>query len=131
MYKLMNNCVFFFTLLKTKRNIHRGELLEAVVQERSVNISQMVKRMGISRGTYYNDRINPGLSYERLAAYGKVLKHEFSQDLPDMKRMVLEENEPPYKKPKTFTEAIEQRDYWREKYYQLMEKYLMEVKGQG
>ena len=128
MYIYLNNSVFFFTLLKTKgRNIHRGALLEAAVQNDSVNISQMVKRMGISRGTYYNHKNDPNLSFELLAEYGKVLKHDFSQDLPEMKMLQLEEREVPYTTPKTIEEAIEQRDFWREKYYQLMEKFHKEV----
>ncbi len=79
-------------------------------------------RMGISRGTYYNHKNDPHLSFEQLAKYGKVLTRDFSQDLPEMRRYVLEESEVPYNTPKTLEEAIEQRDYWRERYYQLLER---------
>ena len=128
----MNNCVYFFTFLETKgRNTHRGALLEAAVRESSVNISQMVKRMGISRGTYYYHIKDPNLSYEQLAEYGKIIKHDFSQDLPEMKRYVFEEPEVPYGIPKTLDEAIEQRNFWRERYYKKVEEYnrlLVEIK---
>lgn len=83
--------------------------------------------MGISRGTYYNHKNDPNLSFEQLAEYGRVLKHDFSEDLPEMKKFMLEEKEAPYTTPKSIEEAIEQRDFWREKYYQLMEKYYIEV----
>ncbi len=92
----------------------------------------MVKRMGLSRGSYYNHKSDPNLSYEQLAEYGRVLKHDFSQDLPEMKKFLMEEQEAPYTPPKTIEEAIEQRDFWREKYYQLMEKYHRDVvEGRG
>jgi AcrR family transcriptional regulator len=120
----LNNCVYFFTFLATKgRTIHRGELLETAVRESATNITQMVKKMGISRGTFYNHVKDPQLSFETLARYGQVIKHDFSQDLPDMKRYAFEEPEAPYGLPQTLEEAIEQRDYWRERYYQKAEEY--------
>ena len=93
------------------------------MRESAVNITQMVKKMGISRSTFYNHVKDPSLSYEQLAKYGKVIKHDFAQDLPEMKRFVLEEPEMPYNTPKTIEEAIEQRDYWRERYYKKAEEY--------
>ena len=123
LYIFLYKCVYFFTFLETKgRNLHRGALLEAAVKESSINITQMVKRLGISRGTYYNHKNDPDLSFEQLAKYGKVLKRDFSQELPEMKKYALEESEAPYNAPKTLEEAIEQRDYWRERYYQLLER---------
>lgn len=128
MYIFLNSYVNFFTLLETKRKkIHRGSLLEAAVKSSSIKISQMVKRMNISRGTYYNHINDPQLSYEQMAAYGKELKYDFTQDIPEMKKFLFEEPEAMYQAPKNLKEAIEQRDYWREKYYQLMEKYHKDI----
>jgi hypothetical protein len=107
-----------------ERNIHRGALLDKIVREGSTNITQMVKKLNISRGTFYNHTKDPNLSYEQLAKYGKVIKHDFSQDLPEMKKFVFEEPDVPYGIPKTFEEAIEQRDYWRERYYKKHEELL-------
>jgi hypothetical protein len=120
----LNKCVYFFTLLETAaRNIHRGALLDKAVKEHSTNITQMTKRLGISRGTFYNHIRDPHLSFETLAKYGKVIKYDFSADLPEMKKYVFEEPEVPYGVPKSFEEAVEQRDYWRERYYQKAEEY--------
>lgn len=134
LYKFLNNCVYFFTLLETTgRNIHRGALLDKAVRESSTNISQMVKRLGISRGTFYNHIKDPNLSFEQLAKYGKVIKHDFSEDLPEMKKYVFEEPEVPYGVPKTFEEAVEQRDYWRERYYKKAEEFtrlVLEMKNE-
>ncbi len=128
LFKILHIHVYFFTFLQTNgRHIHRGALLEAAVKNSSINITQMVKRMGISRGTYYNHRNDQNLSFEQLVKYGKVLKHDFSHDIPEMKQFILYEQEAPYGPPKSLEEAVEQRDYWREKYYQLMEKYHKEV----
>ena len=90
-------------------------MLEAAVADGHVNITQMVKRMGISRGTYYNHINDPTLSYEQLDKYGKVIGRDFTEALPEMKRFLLEEPEGVYKKPKTFEEAVEQAELWRDK----------------
>lgn len=119
----MYKCVNFFTFLQTKgKNIHRGALLAAAVDARNVTISKMVKRMGISRGTYYNHINDPHLPLEQLVAYGKAMGYDFSADLPMMRQLVLEEPEAVYKAPATLDEAIAQRDYWRELYYKTVQR---------
>lgn len=116
--------MYFFIPLATKgKNIHRGALLEEAVRNSSVKITQLVKRLGISRSTYYNHIADPNLPLEQLAAYGRVLRHDFSEALPQLRQLQLEEEEVPYLHPKTMDEAMTQRDYWRDKYYALMERY--------
>ena len=85
--------------------------------------------MGISRGTFYNHKEDPELSYDQLEQYGKILSYDFSQDLSGMQKYVLEEPVEPYGEPKTLEEAIRQRDYWKkesdrwkDKYIQLLEQ---------
>lgn len=111
----------FFTFLKTKRHSHRGELLKKAVESSEIKITVLVKRMGISRGTYYNHVENPNLSFEKLAQYGKILNHDFREDLPEMKNYVLEESDVQNKSPKNMKEALLQIDYWRTKYIKLLE----------
>jgi hypothetical protein len=119
----LNNSVNFFTFLTTKkRNIHRGELLASVVVANNVNVTQLCKRMGISRGTYYNHISKPDLSIELLEDYGKLIRYDFTQDLPSMRNYILEEPEGVYGEPRTLKQAIEQRNYWRDKYYKLCDK---------
>lgn len=88
-----------------------------------IKVTQLVKQMGISRGTYYNHIADPKLPLELLEQYGKVLRYDFTQDIPQMKKYSLEEPEAYYGQPATLEEAIRQRDYYREKYYTLMEQY--------
>jgi hypothetical protein len=97
--------------------------LESAVRDSPLKISQMVKRMGISRGTYYNHKNDPNLSYEHLAQYGKVLKYDFTQDFPEMRKYTFDEPDAPYGPPATLQEALEQRDYWKDKYYKLMDQF--------
>lgn len=120
----------FFNLLKTKeKNIHRGEILEEAVRRSPLKITQLVKRMGISRSSYYNHIADPHLPFETLEQYGKVLQYDFTQDFPSMARYAFEEEVAPYGEPSTLEEAVQQRDYWKNKYLVLLEEYLQEVKA--
>jgi hypothetical protein len=111
--------------LKTKgKHTHRGEVLEAAVKKSPLSITELVKRMGISRGTYYNHIEENGLSFETLEKYGKIIGYDFTQDFPEMKKYVIEEPAAPYGEPKTLDEAIKQRDYWRRQADQWKDKYI-------
>ena len=102
------------------KNIHRGEVLEAVVKRSDLTISETVKRAGYSRSTYYLHINNAQLSYDILESYGKVLGHDFTEHFPDMVKYVSF-NTP--KESVTLEQAIRERDQWKDKYFNLLEKY--------
>jgi hypothetical protein len=116
--------------LKTKGKYkHRGEILQTAVKKSPIKITDLVKRMKISRGTYYNHKEDANLPFEILGQYGKVLGYDFTNDFSEMQQYILEEPTPPYGEPSTLEEAIKQRDYWRSqndlwknKYIQLLEE---------
>jgi hypothetical protein len=123
MFIFLNGIAHFFTSLRTpKNNTHRGELLKAAVAASPMKITELTKRMGISRGTYYNHILDPDLSLDLLERYGKALHYDFTQDVPRMKHYTLEEPERHYGEPGTLQEAIAQRDYWRELYYKTLQQ---------
>jgi transcriptional regulator with XRE-family HTH domain len=118
----VHNCTLIYTLLKTKtRHIHRGERLQEVVKRSPLTVSDIVKRAGYSRSSYYNLHIrNPQLSYDILEIYGKVLSYDFTDDFPDMVKYVSFTTP---RKDITLEQAIRERDQWRDKYIHLLEKY--------
>ncbi|MGN6195429.1 MAG: hypothetical protein ACTHOB_10855 [Ginsengibacter sp.] len=60
-----------------------------------------------------------------LQKYGKAIGHDFSEEIDDLPSSIVEEPEPLYgNQPATIEEAIHQRNHWKEKYYELMEKYI-------
>ena len=124
LYIFLDSAVYFFTLLKTKeKHTHRGEVLKAAVRKVSFKITLLTKRMGISRGTYYNHIEDPNLSFELLERYGKIIKYDFTADFPEMQKYAMEESVENYGAPTTFEEAVSQMNYYKEKYFQLLEKY--------
>ncbi len=129
-----DSSVYFFTFLKTKKKyIHRGEILAAAVKKRSIRIVNLAKRMGISRGTYYNHIEDPDLSLDLLEQYGKVLNYDFTEDVTGMQKYSTDDPVEPYNEPKNMEEAIRQRDYWRKKSDHWKDKYieLLEEMKQG
>lgn len=126
----MYTYVYFFISLKTKGKYkHRGEVLQSAVKKSRIKITQLVKRMNISRGTFYNHKEDPNLPFEILEQYGKVINYDFTNDFPEMQKYTLEEPELPLGEPVTLEEAIKQRNYWRSesdhwkgKYIKLLEE---------
>jgi len=100
--------------------VHRGEILERVVKQSSLSIKKVIARMNISRTTYYNHINNKDLSIDIIAKYGRVIGYNFSSEFPEIKRTEAFINT---KEPKTFEEAMIERNTWREKYYDVLEKY--------
>jgi AcrR family transcriptional regulator len=97
-------------------------LHDAVIKS-GLSITQIAKRAGYSRSSYYNHVEDPKLPYHILQDYGKALRINFSDIFPEMQGQIMEDNEEAYGEPKTLGQALVQRDNWKEKYYQLLEKY--------
>ena len=110
--------------MKTKRsNIHRGDILKAAVKKSDLTIQQTTKRAGYSRSSYYNHIEDPYLSYDILEQYGKALRHDFTEEIPEMNKYLFEDPSEYQIMSITFEDAIRQRDQWREKYYKLLEQF--------
>lgn len=116
--------VYSFTPVSTrKKHIHRGQLLANVVKDSGLNKTALARKAGYSRSSYYKHIEDPDLGYHILFAYGKALKHDFTEDLPEMPKYLMEEPEEEYSQQVTLKEAIKQRDYWKDKFYELLDRY--------
>jgi hypothetical protein len=102
---------------------HHGEILEAAVIKSGIRKKALAEKVGYSRSAYYKHIIDANLPFEILEQYGKVLKHDFSIDLPEMKKLRVEEDPEEYSPPASIEQAVQQRDYWRNKFYTLLEKH--------
>jgi len=88
-----------------------------------LNKEEVAVKAGYSRSAYYKHIDNPELDYHILIAYGKAIRHDFTEEFPEMPRYLIEEPEEIYGKTLTLEEAIHQRDLWKDKYIELLEKY--------
>ena len=112
-----------------KTSAHRGEVLQNAVIESGLSITSLVKRVGYSRSSYYNHILDSQLDFGILEQYGKVLKHDFSINFPEMNNQLLQEDPEEYNRPVTIEQAIKTAERWKEKYYTLLEKYQELLEG--
>lgn len=104
--------------------IHRGAALGKVVQQSELSKTLIAKKAGYNRSSLYNHINTSDLSFEILEKYGKALGYDFTKIFPEMvKYIAFEDPERPYGESLTFETLLRQRDQWRDKYYDLLEKY--------
>lgn len=67
--------------------IHRGQLLREKIEQSGIKYSDVAKRIGISRQHLYNlfNKIN--VSLEVIIEVGKIIHHDFSNEIPELRRM--------------------------------------------
>jgi hypothetical protein len=99
--------------------VHRGELLKKAVKDSGIPVTTLIKRMQFSRTSYYNHIDNKDLPLDILAQYGKALGIDFSVKFPQLKHVENFIN----KAPLNIEDAISEINYWKDKYYELLEKY--------
>lgn len=97
--------------------VHRGEIVEKVVRSSGMPLTRVAQRMGKSRRWIYNAFETADLSLDLVIEFGKILHYDFSQDIPQIAghRPVVGD------KPITYGENSV--DYWKEKYYALLEEH--------
>lgn len=106
--------------------MHRGALLQQVVAQSGFTITFITKRAGFSRSSFYNHIADKDLSLETLIEYGSILKYDFLKEHPELTGHLAKETQGKYDDtlaPSTIEQALQQRDAWKEKYFELLEKY--------
>ena len=97
--------------------IHRGEIVERVVRDSGIPLTKVVARMGKSRRWIYNVFETPDLSIDLILEFGKILHYDFSQDIPQIKNAKSVFNDI------SLQYGEESLEYWKNKYYQLLEEH--------
>jgi hypothetical protein len=99
---------------------HRGEIVERAVRQSGYPLTKLVSRLGKSRRWIYNAFENAQLPLDHILRIGKIIHHDFSEEIDELKGVSLQTEE-------SFTTpcapATQDSEYWRSKYYALLEKY--------
>jgi hypothetical protein len=106
------------------RVTNKGEILERVALKIIPNKAELARQMDIDRTTLYRHFADPDLDNGIILRYGKVLKHDFSIEFPDLSTFgnLLMEPLAEYR-PITLSEALREADMWRDKYIDLLERH--------
>ncbi|WP_413666725.1 hypothetical protein ACEN9X_19565 [Mucilaginibacter sp. Mucisp86] len=106
------------------RTVHCGEIVESVVRRSHTGLSEISRKIGISRQTMYNWFKNPILNMADIIKIGAVIEYDFSGEFPPL---VNEEAPSALKIQDTDPLPGESRNqakyYWMEKYIRLLERY--------
>jgi hypothetical protein len=95
--------------------LHRGEIIEQTIRESGYSITSIAQKLGKSRRWMYLLFDNPNVSIDLILQIGKIIYHDFSIEFPEIVQPASSEPEITY-------ERIND-NYWREKYFSLLEEY--------
>jgi len=104
--------------------MHNGEIIELVIRRDKISISELSRKLKVSRKSIYNWFKKEHLSIEVINRIGEVLNHDFTKELPEKyEELNLELN-----KLKQESESFDGFDenlthYWKTKYINLLESY--------
>jgi transcriptional regulator with XRE-family HTH domain len=104
--------------------MHNGEIIELVIRRDKISISELSRKLKVSRKSIYNWFKKENLSIEIINRIGEVLNHDFTNELPEK----YEELNVELKKLKQDSDVIDGHDenlthYWKKKYINLLESY--------
>ncbi|MDG1330844.1 MAG: helix-turn-helix transcriptional regulator [Crocinitomicaceae bacterium] len=103
---------------------HKGEIIEQAVRESGFSITRLAKRMGKSRRWVYQIFKSRTVPVDYIIAIGKVIHHDFSEDIEDLKHYKVSiakqiTNDP----QRGFGTDKDEVEYWKNKYLSVLEKY--------
>ncbi|MCX2429980.1 MULTISPECIES: hypothetical protein [unclassified Pedobacter] len=101
--------------------IHRGKLLKSIIQKSDISIFDLSKALEYSIDAIHHHIEMETLDFKLLLAYGEVLKYDFSVDFPEMKSLTAKETF--NIEVMNYDELLKDRDHWKLKYIQLLEKH--------
>ena len=108
---------------------HRGEIVERAVRHSGMPLTQLANKLGRSRRWIYNAFENPMLSVELIVQIGKLIHHDFSDEIDGIQRNPQISSDPPVR----YTRETDENsvEYWKNKYLILLEKYNDMLEGRG
>ncbi|WP_439698608.1 helix-turn-helix domain-containing protein [Mucilaginibacter sp. AW1-7] len=115
-------------------NRHRGKVVECVVRRHPMGLSEIARRVGISRRTLYNWFENEMLACDLIGQLGNVIEHDFTAEFPgegDKIKMARNEQLTGATRNGSVESPVH---YWMNKYIELLERYnqiLQAKKGNG
>ncbi|MBI3138043.1 MAG: helix-turn-helix domain-containing protein [Sphingobacteriales bacterium] len=106
-----------------QHKLNRGQILATAVEASGLKKEEAAKKAGYTRSAYYKHIENPDLDFSILIAYGKALRHDFTEEIPGMPGYLMEELSEIYGDPGNMEEARQLIAKLKNKCLELLEKY--------
>jgi predicted transcriptional regulator len=98
---------------------NRGEILKAAIYKSGIPITELAKRLGKSRRWMYLMFENSNVSLDIVLQIGKLIHHDFTDEIKEFSPSQKILNEP----PAIYEKEASASDYWKDKYLKLLEEY--------
>lgn len=114
-----------------EEQLHRGQIVKQRVKLNGVSITHIAEELGTTRVTLNNWFATEDLDYKKILQIGRVIKHDFSEQFPEIKmykaEFLLDESEGKDMQSAKLKELKSELERWKtEAYY--MAKELSEIK---
>jgi AcrR family transcriptional regulator len=109
-------------LEKEKGGISRGKALHRAAKLSSLSIREIVKKAGFSYPAFYVHIKNDNLDFSILAKYAKAMRYSFTDEFPELSEYLMEDKGS-YGKQLSYEELLHDRDKWKEKYFDAVDRY--------
>jgi hypothetical protein len=103
--------------------MNNGEIVEHVIRRNNISISELSRRLRVSRRSIYNWFTQKNLSFDIILQIGEVLDYDFSSDFPDKLIGRRSNSVQGYQPDIHINDSQNSANYWRNKYINLLEKY--------
>ena len=104
--------------------MNKGEIVELVIRRNSLSISELSRRLHVSRRSIYNWFTQKNLSYDVIFRIGDVLNYDFSKEFPELYKGQTSENTIKQINPERNIDFNQNSaNYWKNKYINLLEKH--------
>jgi len=110
--------------VQKRKKIDRGSILAAVVAASGLKVTDIAKKAGYSRSSYYKHIEDPDLQFHILLKYGKALNYDFRKDIEDMPDYQVEEPTS-LQNPTNLQEALKALRILNDRYIDLLERYTL------
>jgi plasmid maintenance system antidote protein VapI len=112
--------------------MHKGEIIENAIRQSGYSITEMAKKLKISRRHLYNLFQKYNIDNDTVLQIGKLINHDFSGEIKNISSITLTEE--PVEKYITEIEKVKnEMEIWKNKYIHLLEdhKKLLEKMKEG
>lgn len=99
---------------------HKGEIVEKYVRQSGISVTRVAKQLHKSRRWLYQVFENPNVPLDYILEIGKVIHHDFSEDINELKKYRQSEATNYVYDESSDTGSVE---YWKNKYLNLLEQY--------
>ena len=103
--------------------MNNGEIVELVIRRNNLSISELSRRLHVSRRSIYNWFTQRNLSYDIIYKIGEALNYDFSSDFPDMFTGKESQLIKHINADKNIDFNQNSAIFWRNKYINLLEKH--------